>query len=245
MTITRRRVLHSNVGISFWGGIDPLTGIVIDPSHPLFGECVSGNILCVPSGRGSCTGSQVMLELILGGAAPYAILLRDPDAILAAGAMVAEEFFGDAIPPGSVPAIAAIGASDFARIGVRKTLSIDRINNDDGEGGGGVAGAWLRIRGGVGEDGGEDGGDGDDDLEILARDLLRLEGTLLDGWPSPPSSPAEGAARRIIGRVASVRGATDLVAVSSAHVDAVTYIGPGGLRFARRLVELGGRVRVP
>ena len=100
--------------------------------------------------------------------------------------------------------------------------------------------------------GGDDDGDGGD-LEILAGDLLRLEGTLIasecDDETSPSrhysSSPAERMARRTLGRVASIHSATHLVPVSSAHVDAVTYIGRGGLRFARKLVELGGRVKVP
>ena len=245
MKMITRDALHSTVGISFWGGIDPHTGHIIDPTHPLHGECISNKILCIPSGRGSCTGSQVMLELILSGLAPHAILTRDRDAILVAGAMVAEEFFGDELGPGAVPIFAAVGDADFARLVGRRTLSIARLDDDGGGGGGGGSGA-LCIRGG------DDDGDGGD-LEILAGDLLRLEGTLLasecDDESSPSrhysSSPAERMARRTLGRIASIHSATHLVPVSSAHVDAVTYIGRGGLRFARKLVELGGRVQVP
>ena len=60
-------VLYSDVGLSFWGGVCPESGTVIDARHPLAGQCITGKILCLPSGRGSCTGSQVVLELVLNG----------------------------------------------------------------------------------------------------------------------------------------------------------------------------------
>ena len=31
-------VLHADVGLSFWGGVDPESGIVIDEHHPLRGQ---------------------------------------------------------------------------------------------------------------------------------------------------------------------------------------------------------------
>ena len=75
-----------------------LTGVVIDHNHPLHGVCISDKVLALPNGRGSCTGSQVVLELILNGIAPRAMLLRQPDAILALGNIVAQELFGRSIP---------------------------------------------------------------------------------------------------------------------------------------------------
>lgn len=88
-------VIASDVGISFWGGIDERTGIVIDHSHPLYGQSVAGSILCIPSGRGSCTGSQVLLELILNEKAPKALILRDRDGLVSVGALVAQAIFPD------------------------------------------------------------------------------------------------------------------------------------------------------
>jgi hypothetical protein len=82
-------VLASDVGLSFWGGIDEVTGIVIDTSHPLCGQDVSDTILILPSGRGSCTASQVLLELILNRKAPRALVLRDRDGLICVGALVA------------------------------------------------------------------------------------------------------------------------------------------------------------
>ena len=40
----------------------------------------------------------MVLELILNGIAPRAMLLRQPDAILALGVIVAQELFGKSIP---------------------------------------------------------------------------------------------------------------------------------------------------
>jgi predicted aconitase with swiveling domain len=84
-------LLLSNVSLSFWGGIDPITGIVIDATHPLAGKSVVDTILCIPSGRGSCTASQVLLELILNNKAPRALVLRDVDGLACVGALVAQE----------------------------------------------------------------------------------------------------------------------------------------------------------
>lgn len=86
-------VLASDVPLSFWGGIDPLNGVVIDKLHPLVGQCVTDKVLCIPSGRGSCTASQVLLELILNDKAPRAIILRDLDPLVCVGAIIAEEVF--------------------------------------------------------------------------------------------------------------------------------------------------------
>eukprot|EP01047_Picozoa_sp_COSAG01_P085315 COSAG01_NODE_18691_length_1059_cov_100.007292_1_plen_207_part_10 len=106
----RGELLHTDVGLSFWGGVDPLLGTIIDHTHPLHGECITGKVLAVPNGRGSCTGSQVVLELILNGIPPAAMLLRQPDAILSLGVIVAEELFGRSIP------IVSLGQDGFDAI---------------------------------------------------------------------------------------------------------------------------------
>jgi predicted aconitase with swiveling domain len=89
-------VLQSDVSLSFWGGIDPITGVVIDQSHPLHGISVSDTILCLPSGRGSCTASQVLLELILNKKAPKALIIRDRDGLICVGALIAQSVFPEA-----------------------------------------------------------------------------------------------------------------------------------------------------
>jgi hypothetical protein len=84
--------------LSFWGGIDPATGEVIDVHHPQRGERVSGRVLVMPGGRGSSSSSSVLAEAIRAGTAPAAIVLLEPDPIVALGAIVARELFGRSMP---------------------------------------------------------------------------------------------------------------------------------------------------
>jgi hypothetical protein len=84
--------------LSFWGGIDPGTGEVIDVRHPQRGANVAARVLVMPSGRGSSSSSSVLAESVRAGTAPAAIVLAEPDPILALGAIVARELYGLAIP---------------------------------------------------------------------------------------------------------------------------------------------------
>src|SRR6478609_12013889 len=71
--------------ISFWGGVDPRTGDIIDARHPQRGACVAGRVLALPGTIGSSSASAVLLELVHAGRAPTAILMAEPDAILLLG----------------------------------------------------------------------------------------------------------------------------------------------------------------
>jgi hypothetical protein len=51
-----------------------LTGRVVNPRHPLHGERLAGRVLVLPQGRGSCTTSNILLELIRTDQAPVAIV---------------------------------------------------------------------------------------------------------------------------------------------------------------------------
>ena len=84
--------------LSFWGGVDPATGDIVDVHHPQRDENVAGRVLVMPSGRGSSSSSSVLAEAIRAGTAPVAIVLFEPDAILALGAIVARELYGRTIP---------------------------------------------------------------------------------------------------------------------------------------------------
>ncbi|WP_022711628.1 aconitase X swivel domain-containing protein [Pseudochrobactrum sp. AO18b] len=84
--------------ISFWGGVDPQTGLIANVRHPQYGQSVSGKVLCLPATVGSSSAAAVLLELVYSNRAPAAILLHEPDAILLLGLIVAEEM-GLTIPP--------------------------------------------------------------------------------------------------------------------------------------------------
>ena len=84
--------------ISFWGGVDPKSGMIIDARHPERGQSIAGKILLLPGTIGSSSASAVLLELVHAGRAPAAILMPEPDAILLLGLVVAREM-GWATPP--------------------------------------------------------------------------------------------------------------------------------------------------
>lgn len=77
--------------ISFWGGVDPRSGLVADPRHPEFGRLISGKVLFVPETVGSSSAAAILLELVHSRRAPAAIVLHEPDAILLLGLIVAKE----------------------------------------------------------------------------------------------------------------------------------------------------------
>lgn len=94
----RGEVLVLEEPLSFWGGIDPATGEVIDVRHPQRGANVAGRVLVMPGGRGSSSSSSVLAESVRAGTAPAAIVLAEADPILALGAIVARELYGRAVP---------------------------------------------------------------------------------------------------------------------------------------------------
>ena len=91
-------VIASCEALSFWGGVDPATGRVIDARHPLGGVCLSGSVLVLPSSRGSCSGSGVLLDMALNGRAPAALAFREAEDVLTLGALAAAEMFGKSLP---------------------------------------------------------------------------------------------------------------------------------------------------
>lgn len=82
--------LVSSVPVGFLGGIEPETGIVIEPGHPLEGECVAGRILVFPTGKGSTVGSYTLYRMARAGTAPAAIINLESEAIVAVGAIISD-----------------------------------------------------------------------------------------------------------------------------------------------------------
>jgi len=115
----RGEVLFSDVGLSFWGGVDAATGRIIDSHHPLCGTVLSGKVLAIPSGRGSCSGSGVLLELILNGHAPAALVFGSQEDILPLAIIIAEEVFGLSLPS------VRLSSDDFHRL---RSIAHLRVN---------------------------------------------------------------------------------------------------------------------
>lgn len=84
--------------LSFWGGLDAATGVIVSHAHPDRGQVVTGHILVLPSGKGSSSSSSVLAEAIRLGTAPAGIILGRPDAIMVIGCLVARRLYGIAVP---------------------------------------------------------------------------------------------------------------------------------------------------
>ena len=84
------RALVSSVPIGFLGGVDPDTGIVLEPGHPLQGQSMAGKVLVFPTGKGSTVGSYTILRLGRGGHGPAAMINAESEAIVAVGAIIAD-----------------------------------------------------------------------------------------------------------------------------------------------------------
>jgi hypothetical protein len=82
--------LVTSQGISFFGGVDPDTGIVVERGHELEGQCIAGRVLIFPTGKGSTVGSYTLYRLKHNGLAPAAIINRTCETITAVGCIIAE-----------------------------------------------------------------------------------------------------------------------------------------------------------
>ncbi|MFX0106838.1 MAG: DUF126 domain-containing protein [Candidatus Hodarchaeota archaeon] len=82
--------LVTAIDISFYGGVDPDTGEVVEKDHPLEGKSVAGKILVMPSGKGSTVGSYVLYALKKANKAPLAIINRETDPVIAVGSIISE-----------------------------------------------------------------------------------------------------------------------------------------------------------
>jgi cis-L-3-hydroxyproline dehydratase len=212
-------VVHSDTGLSFWGGVDPETGTVIDRRHPLHGACLAGKIVAIPSGRGSCTASAVMLELLKAGTAPAGLIFCEEEQILTLGVIAADEVFGRSIP------VMQLARDDFARF-----ASLERAT---------IRGAMVGA-----ESAFAPGSAADEPVLQPARRMLPLtsrDHAILGG----AEGPARQAALKIVIRMAEVFDAPGLIDVERAHLDCCIFTGPASVEIAERFRDLGGRFAVP
>lgn len=82
--------LVSSSAISFFGGVDPDSGLVVERGHELYGQSIAGKVLVFPHGKGSTVGSYTLYRLKHNGRAPTAILNAECETIIAVGCIIAE-----------------------------------------------------------------------------------------------------------------------------------------------------------
>jgi predicted aconitase with swiveling domain len=98
----RGTALVSSAPLSFFGGFDLETGVVVEKGHPLEGQCVAGRILVFPRGTGSTVGSFALLRLARASLGPAALVMADCDTTVAVGAIIAEIPCVDRIELGAI-----------------------------------------------------------------------------------------------------------------------------------------------
>jgi uncharacterized protein len=92
------QALVTTMGISFFGGVDPDSGVIVEKGHELEGQSISGKVLIFPTGKGSTVGSYTLYRLKLNGKAPAAIVNAECETITAVGCIIAEIPCVDLVP---------------------------------------------------------------------------------------------------------------------------------------------------
>lgn len=87
---TNGPALVSRMGISFYGGVDPETGVITEAGHDLEGQSIAGKVLVFPTGKGSTVGSYVLYRLKKNDHAPLAIINAACETITAVGCIISE-----------------------------------------------------------------------------------------------------------------------------------------------------------
>jgi len=90
--------LVTSMGISFYGGVDPETGRVVEKGHELEGQSIVGRVLVFPTGKGSTVGSYTLYRLKKAGLAPAAIINAEAETITAVGCIISDIPCVDHIP---------------------------------------------------------------------------------------------------------------------------------------------------
>ena len=120
----RGKILATQQNISFWGGVDPATGMIIDPRHELFDQSITGRILAFPYGKGSAAAPLVLLELAKQTTAPAAIINIETDPLLVAGPIISKHFYGTSIP------VVALARTAFDRLQTGQAATVDGIKGE-------------------------------------------------------------------------------------------------------------------
>ena len=105
------KALTTTQPISFYGGVDPNTGVVIEKGHELQGQSVKGKVLVFPTGKGSTVGSYTLYRMKKNGTAPAGIVNKECETVIAVGAIISE--------------IPCVDSVDISRIKTGDTVRIE------------------------------------------------------------------------------------------------------------------------
>ena len=113
-------ILQLDEPLSFWGGFDPITGIILDNNHPQRGACLRGKILVLPATRGSGGTPGGVAEAIRNDSGPAAIIMGDGDANVMIGAAVALKLYGLTCP------VLEVTGPDYDRLANARAATVTR-----------------------------------------------------------------------------------------------------------------------
>ncbi|MDO6563546.1 DUF126 domain-containing protein [Amphritea sp. 1_MG-2023] len=86
-------VLLLDEPLSFWGGYDPETGVILDKQHPQVGLVMTGKIVVMPGTRGSSGTPGVLGESLRLGTGPLGLILNKGDINVTAAAMIVSTLY--------------------------------------------------------------------------------------------------------------------------------------------------------
>jgi predicted aconitase with swiveling domain len=107
----QEEALVTSQPISFYGGVDPNTGEIIEKGHELQGKSVKGKILVFPNGKGSTVGSYTLYRMKKNGVAPAGMINEECETVVAVGAIISD-----------IPCVDKI---DISRIQMGDSIRID------------------------------------------------------------------------------------------------------------------------
>jgi len=76
--------------VSFYGGVDPDSGVLVEKGHELEGKNLKGKILVFPTGKGSTVGSYTLYRMKKNNTAPVGMINKECETIVAVGAIISE-----------------------------------------------------------------------------------------------------------------------------------------------------------
>lgn len=112
-------VLVTRQPLSFFGGVNPENGCVVEKDHELYNICVADKILVMPTSKGSTGSTWILIRLSENKVAPKAIITVETDVIVTAGVII-----------GQIPTIDQLPFDPTQRF---KNSQILMVNGDKGE----------------------------------------------------------------------------------------------------------------
>ena len=100
--------------ISFFGGVNPDTGVVTEKGHELEGQTIKDRVLVFPNGKGSTVGSYALYRMKKNGVAPRAMINVECEPIVAVGAIISD-----------IPTIDKLEQNPLTIIHTGKTVRVD------------------------------------------------------------------------------------------------------------------------